>query len=376
MKIGIMSMQRITNYGSYLQAYALKKIVENLGHEVIFIDYKIEDIILEKKEPVVEKKSKIYLFLRKIKWGMIDIIHLLFGVERKKKIEQRKKLTTNYSKYLLQLGITDKRTEQVKVDILIIGSDEVFNCLQDNPDVGYSKELFGENVNARKVISYAASAGYTTLDGLAKYGIYDEVSHMLKNNFSFISVRDENTFFLVEELVGKKPYMHLDPVLISNFDLEIIEKRDIANYIVVYSYEGRMTNEIEIRKIKDFAKENNLKTVSLGNFQYWTDIKLEATPFELLGYIKNAKYVITDTFHGTIFSIILHKQFGTIIRDSNEEKLRYLLKKFDLLNHEIVSNSDLNKILNLTINYKRLDDIRKEEKKSSIDYLKHALKEG
>ena len=69
----------------------------------------------------------------------------------------------NYqSKYLPLLGISELRNEKPSVDALVIGSDEVFNCLQTNPKVGYSKELFGYHANTDKIISYAASFGNTT----------------------------------------------------------------------------------------------------------------------------------------------------------------------------------------------------------------------
>src|SRR5699024_2836258 len=209
---------------------------------------------------------------------------------------------------------------------------------------------------ANKVVSYAASAGFTTVEGLEKYGIRDEVSDMLKNNFDHISVRDENTFDLVKTLTGITPDMHLDPVLVGDFSSKIIEKHDLDKYVVVYSYEERMSERTdEAEAIQRFAHERGLKTVSIGNFQKWTDLKIEASPFELLGYIKNADYVVTDTFHGTIFSIILKKQFATIIRESNKQKLSALLKRFSLENRQLRELSELEGILVNPIDFSRAD---------------------
>ena len=375
MKIGIMSMQRIENYGSFLQAYSLRQMLEELGHEVTFVDYKIEPCIVEENKPLnVPKHSILYRLIRKIYYLAMGVVHAIDGTTLAEKKLEESRLRHCYASYIEELGITAERTENVPVDILVIGSDEVFNCLQTNPAVGYSKQLFGEGVNAKKVITYAACAGFTTVTGLKKYHILDEVRRMLKNNFAHISVRDQNTFELVKYLAGIDCPIHLDPVLVSDFKSKIVEKGDLKNYIVVYSYEERMSNnEAEKTAIQSFAHARGLKTVSIGNYQTWTDLHIPASPFELLGYIKNADYVITDTFHGTIFSIILEKQFATIIRESNTQKLRNLLSQFGLSNRSVDALDNLESILTSDIDYTFSNSIRKEERVRSLDYLRWAI---
>ena len=194
MKIGIMSMQRIENYGSFLQAYSLRQILEELGHEVVFVDYVIEPCIVQAPIQVIPHHSIPYRTVRKGYYIVKDIIRQLDGEKAAEQKIDSMRLRIKYSEYLRELGITEQRTENIPVDVLMVGSDEVFNCLQTNPAVGYSKQLFGEYSQANKVVSYAASAGFTTVEGLEKYGIRDEVSDMIKNNFDHISVRDDNTF--------------------------------------------------------------------------------------------------------------------------------------------------------------------------------------
>lgn len=80
------------------------------------------------------------------------------------------------------LGIDKKKRYRSKVDVLIIGSDEVFNCIQNNRDVGYSMELFGKSNRAKRLISYAASFGNATYDKLQQYGVCDELSYLLKRS--------------------------------------------------------------------------------------------------------------------------------------------------------------------------------------------------
>lgn len=368
-------MQRIENYGSFLQAYSLKQMLEELGHEVVFVDYKIESCLVEEpKPPVPPQRPLWYRGLRAVYYRVLNVVEALNGTKKARQELEDSRLRNRYADYVRQLGVTSERTENVPVDVLVIGSDEVFNCLQTNPAVGYSKQLFGEGVNASKVISYAACAGFTTVEGLEKYGIRNEVGEMLKKNFSHISVRDKNTYELVEDLTGIKPEFHLDPVLVADFTSQIVEKNDLSNYVVVYSYEERMSErDDECDAIQNFAHARGLKTVSIGNYQTWTDMHIPAAPFELLGYIKNADYVVTDTFHGTVFSIITEKKFAVLVRDSNAQKLESLLSQFGLSDRQVTDLSKLEDVVTSEVDYRQANDIRKRERIKSIEYLNNAI---
>lgn len=351
-------MQRIVNYGSFLQAYALKSVVEALGHKVVFVDYRVEDPII--KDSSIEEKYCESNFVFLLKYFAKKILNIPLDSYYTHKMTLRK------------IGVTEKRHYNTKTDVLIIGSDEVFNCLQPGPNVGYSLELFGKNNRAKRLITYAASFGYTTSDGLRKYGKYDEIKNYI-NKFDTISVRDDNSMSIVSEMGIENAVMHLDPVLIYDFSGKIIEKKDINDYILIYSYAGRMKNEDEIRKIKEFAKKHGKKTVSVGNHQPWTDVKLPGNAFELLGYIKNADYVVTDTFHGTIFSIIMKKQFATLIRDSNRQKLSSLLNTL-FLNDRIVQRAeDIENVLLKRVDYQKTDAVINRERQRTLEYLKNNI---
>ena len=92
----------------------------------------------------------------------------------------------------------EEKNYHPEVDVLVIGSDEVFNCLQTNSAVGFSLDLFGKDNRAGKTITYAASFGNTTLEGLKKYKVDNTISSLLKD-LSDISVRDRNSGLIVEE---------------------------------------------------------------------------------------------------------------------------------------------------------------------------------
>ncbi len=365
-KVGILSMQRIKNYGSFLQAYGLKNVIEELGHEVEFVDYHVGKpvIVEEKKNGKIQKGLEVFKYDAKLSHKIQYIIH-----------------KNNFGKkYYKVLNLTEQPNYTPKLDTLVIGSDEVFNCIQKNENVGYSLELFGKNNQANRVITYAASFGNTTIEKLKKYNKCEEIQELL-NKMNAISVRDNNSKSIVETLTDKKCECNLDPVLIYDYANKCKEIPDIKpkeKYMIVYAYNGRISNS-EADWIKDFAKTNHLKVYSIGGAQKCADKFINCSPFEVLGYFKNAEFIITDTFHGTIFSIIMHRNFSTIVRKSvgneygNEEKLTDLLKRLNLEEQIVKNIEDVEKMYNQTINYQTTDKIILEERKRSYDYLKENI---
>lgn len=355
-RIGIMSMQRVVNYGSFLQAYALKKMIMSLGYEnVEFLDYRFEKEIIPstQKEPFLKR-----LYLHK---NIIEYIK-----KRKFKASFRKK----YQCFLKSLGIDDRNYSK-EIDTLVIGSDEVFNCLQYYP-VGYSRNLFGREYEKSRVISYAACFGHTDLNGLKKYGIDREIAGML-DNFYTISVRDENSEGVVRSLVpGKNVVVHLDPVLVGDFDEAYDLPVKLNNYIIVYAYSGRLSSSEE-RAIRKFARDEGKRIVSIGFYQECADINMIVEPLEVLAYFKKADFVITDTFHGTILSIKTNTKFCSIVRDSNRNKLGYLLKKMKCESRLIEDINKLDEVYHKDFDFAECNRIILEETKKSKDYLKKNL---
>lgn len=353
-KVGIMTMHRVVNYGSYLQAYGLRKMIKSLGHEVEFIDYHYNPGVTEVKPPT---------FLEKV-WDNKDIFRYL----------KRRKLYKNFKgeldKGLGEFGVTNEKNYSREFDTLVIGSDEVFNCLQAN-QIGYSLDFFGKGFEDKKVISYAASFGYTTLEGLNKYQKADEIKECLLN-MSNISVRDENSRDIVEKLTKSKPFLHYDPVIVSDLSEFMTGDAPMKNYIIVYAYQKRLTKEEE-KYIKQFAKKHNKKIVSLGFYQKIADYNLAVPVTDVLRYFKYADFIITDTFHGTIFSIVTNNKFCTIIRKSNKNKLTSLLKGLDKDEQIVNKLSDIDKIYDKKISYKNTNNIIKKERERAIKYLKENI---
>ena len=369
-KVGIMSMQRIANYGSFLQAYALKQLIEELGHKVEFVDYHVGAPVITEN---ADSKNKV---VRKIEKGLetfryrAPLAHKLSFIRYKQSFAQ---------KYMPLLGITDEMNYNPTVDCLVIGSDEVFNCIQKNSNVGYSPELFGKNNHAKKLITYAASFGNTTLEKYQKAG---EVGSLLKE-FDAISVRDANSGSIVEQLTGEKTVYNLDPVLTYDYmnccdripQIEATEK-----YLILYAYAGRISNE-EADWIAEYAKKKNLKVYAIGGIQKCADRFVDCSPFEVLGYFRNSEEVITDTFHGSIFSVITHRPFTTLIRKSvgnsygNEEKLSDLLNRLGLTERMTTKIEDTENINEKAIDYAKVDEQLKAHREVAKEYLRKNLEE-
>ena len=353
MKVAILSMQEVKNYGSFLQAFSLKRNIEALGHTCDFINI-VPGRQLEGYE--ISRFHKIKLLFQRL-WGW-DFV---------KRFETIYKFQTRFSKeFLPYLGVKQGENHE-HYDVIVIGSDEVFNCAQ-RTWFGFSPQLFGKGLNADKKITYAASFGATTLDKLQKMGIKEEISELLKQ-LDCISVRDGNSAEVVRALIGNNPFRHVDPVLIFDYTQYMPSEVKKEGYIIVYTYPGRITDKKEIKAIRQFARTKRLKLISIGHYFPWCDEVVVPTPFEVLAYFRDASYIVTDTFHGSVFSIKYNKPFCTIVRNMNNQKLSYLLQQFDLETRIANDVSRLPLILDTPIDYTSVNKIIETERKKSIQYL-------
>lgn len=371
MLIGIMTMHRIPNYGSFLQAYSLKKMIESLGHEVVFVDYHVLPDVDHKRDAA----ETVRCALRTVKKQVAS-------TSMGRCIKKLRNSDENSSRSLMfscdhMLGIDRGYHYKTKCDVLVIGSDEVFNCLQLGPNVGYSLELFGRGAKAKRVVSYAASFGNTTLEKLVAFGVDQEIKGCL-SKFDSISVRDSNSSYIVEQLIGEKPEMHLDPVLVGGVESGQWPSCNERDFVLLYGYSFRFTKE-ECQKALDFAHERNLKLLALGEDQPLRDEYVRCRPDEVLSYFKKATFVITDTFHGTIFSVVGHTPFVTVPRGDkngrggNIQKLTTLLEDLGLSERATMSLDDLDAIAALPIDFDKSDSRRKEQAERSVEYLKQCF---
>lgn len=371
--IGIMSMHRIFNYGSFLQGYGLKQILHSLDPDasINFLDYRPGPPLVRTSEESPRMASRIVKKLasyNKVGASLSDKLRFF----NHKRLYARKNFPV--------LGLSPEPNYNYAVDLQVVGSDEVFNCVQSNTNVGYSRDLFGHKTAAKRLISYAGSFGNTTLEKIAKYGLTKQLSEDF-SNFDDISVRDENSKTIIQELTGRTPYIHVDPVLAydyMNLCDRIPEHRIVEEpYLIAYGYSGRFTHS-ENAAVRRYAKANGLKVICIGGIQGCCDRFVDCNPFEVLALFRDAQGIVTDTFHGSIFSIINKKKFLTIIRKSkgdgygNEEKLRYLLNSLGLGDRGsfAADSASIEQALSGEIDYSRTVDFLDAARADAYSYLR------
>ncbi|SDB66463.1 polysaccharide pyruvyl transferase family protein [Butyrivibrio sp. INlla16] len=360
MKIGILSMQKVVNYGSVLQAYSLREMIKNVcGEKAEFLDIE-EEPSLEAIMPVQDMddyddeyfcENKIIEKIRKI------IMYRLQKLVFFKKIHK-------FWKEDLEIADNDKSDGQY--DLVFVGSDEVFKCTTK-----IRKQLYGEVNNAKSVVTYAASCGSAVFNGIPSKIVPDVRKCM--SNFKRMSVRDKGTEEYVSSLYDGEIVHNLDPVLVGPLSKRKRNTVSLKNYMIVYAYNDRIRSKEEILAIKNFAHEHKLKTVCFGGVLQWCDLYIPADPFTLLDYFYNAEYIVTDTFHGTIFSIINHKKFVSIIRKTNKNKMSNLLSDLGLEERMLFDINQLEGQLIKDIDYTKVDSIIDKEREKSELYIKECI---
>jgi hypothetical protein len=371
-----MSMQRIHNYGSSLQAYGLRRLIEGLVDDVSvsFVDYKPGDTLV-KEAGSSGPTSNLGRVLSKVaEYNGVDA-----KFSDKLRFFNHKRA---YGKrYFPMIGVSSAPNYDLDLDVQVIGSDEVFNCVQSNTNVGYSRDLFGHGSPARSLISYAGSFGNTTIEKIETFAIRRDLAEDFAR-FSAISVRDQNSAQIVEHLTGQLPAVHVDPVLAYDFmNLERripSERQHEGKYLIVYGYSGRLDHE-ENEILKGYAHSIGAKILCFGGIQECCDRFIDCGPFELLAYFRDAEAIVTDTFHGTILSIINNRPFGTIIRRSvghgygNEEKLGFLLDAFGLASQRVTDMTRIADILGNDVDYSLIGEVLARERNRTQTYLRSAI---
>ena len=357
MKVGILSMQQITNFGSFLQAYGLKSILEQLGHETEFINIVPGEQLPQYR---IGKFHKVKLMLRRLMVRhplrqLSCTLRLYRRFDREFKPELGVRPGVNGNHY----------------DAVVIGSDEVFNVAQ-RTWFGYSPQLFGEGLDADKVISYAGCFGATTIDILKELGIDRRIGRSL-GEMAAISVRDRNSAEVVKELTGNTPALNVDPVLAYGFDNEIRIPDIKEDFMIIYTYPGRMNDPAEVEAITRYAREHNLRIVANSIYFDWVDEVITVHPFELLGYFTKAKCVVTDTFHGAVLSIKYNRPFAVFVRGMNSNKLSFLLEQFGLSSRITTHPAELGRILDSTPDYVPVNEKIRIERENTLHYLRTNL---
>lgn len=361
--IGIYTFWNVPNYGTFAQAYALQKAIQKMypNRDVRQISY-LDDIHYKFYYSRIPR-CKI--------WKKRFIKELL----RRNTIAAKEKCNLfleNYNSIPHTENFTKDSLMRAKFNTIVIGSDIVwdysFDCFN------HDRFLFGLDFDAKKIVSYAASFGT-----IKKGGDYPAYVVEGIRKFANITVREENSAVIVEEITGIKPKIVLDPTWIWDFNTDpLVEISEYKNYIVVYGQD--FTNKF-INEIIEYSKKKKLKIVCLDcnddNYS-WCDVLLKQdklSPYQWFGIFKGAEAVATSTFHGLTFSLIFNKKLAFCKSDFILAKAGTFLKELGL--YDLYTNDDntVMDMLERDWNYTEINKYIEKMRKGSLEVLRNLIEE-
>ncbi|AGY56531.1 polysaccharide pyruvyl transferase family protein [Gloeobacter kilaueensis] len=308
MKVGILTFHHTTNYGAMLQNYALAKTIAAMGFDVEDIDYRpYRAVRYYLKENFLPGRPLLSNLIKYWKMSEFRKAHIKLSNSTCYTREGLQRYRRNY-------------------DAVICGSDQVW-CIDSfrRYDPSYFLDFIDQQ--ATRKISYAASAAWTTT-----FGQHKQKTANLLRHFSAISVRDANTRRLVKEECGLDAPCVLDPTFLVNYD-ELLATNTIPQkspYLLIYKM-GPMQRDEE-KFILELARSKNLEVLSVGYSHKIATRRnfIGIGPQEWVNYFANSQYVFTDSYHGTIFSIIFRKPFNVFVDTTKATKTGDLLLELGL----------------------------------------------
>jgi hypothetical protein len=253
------------------------------------------------------------------------------------------------------------------MDAVVYGSDTIWDiepgCFLDD-----RKRFFGMDFDGRK-IAYAASVGSATTESLFRHK--DICSAVTQ--FDAIAVRDQSTEAFVKACCGpnQKIEFVVDPTML--LPVETYEAMapaiDRSGYILFYFF-GAIPESIK-KQVRAFAERTGREIVVFGEDMGWADHYVSNDPFLMLSYYQNADFVITNTFHGNVFSLIFNKQFVSFGKE--KQKVRDLLERFGLSDRLAELDADLSTLLEMKIDHSNTNDKLEKLRTRSRQFLHDAI---
>jgi len=337
MKIGILTFHNGFNCGAYLQTLYLSKALENLGHEPIIVNY---------ESTAAKKREIMHLFSsRHPKFFFQNIIKYI----RFKKSRRQFKMTKRFTEM-------DNILSGVNISAVILGSDEIWNY--NNVISGLDLTYFGSGLDHIPKIAYAPSFGDVNHDEI----IPDKITKHLRE-IKCLSVRDVNSSRLLSKQ-GIQAKIVCDPTLLK--DSPIVSCYKKQPFILVYATN---LSELLVKKIRAFAKANKLKIkcISYRIKGLSSDISVGPTQFEML--FAQSSYIVTNTLHGTLFSIKNKKKFCLIYDEYRKNKLQSIVEDFKILYLTKKNIDQFERIITMELNYDWINAKIQLLRAESIKYL-------
>lgn len=310
-KVGIITYHFARNYGAVWQCFALQEHLKNRGYDVS---------VLNAVSKTQEKNNSLFNKRDGLKNIIVNMVLLPF-------IRQRTEKEKSFSEFVDQyLNCTRKVTNNQELknlidseqyDAVLSGSDQVFNPhIADFEDMF----LFPFEVKAKK-IGYSVSIGESVYNEIAMYSDYIR-------DFHRIGVRELTAKPVVEKLYGKETDSTVDPVLLlnkSNWEQFVTKNKSGKKYLLCYFIDKKpIVENMSIAEEIAMRKGLEIKVIWMHLTQKSFDKRFinNAGPIEFLNYLYNADTVITDGYHGTVFSTIFQKELYSIINNRNSPDTR------------------------------------------------------
>ena len=366
MSIGIITMHKVLNCGSALQAYALQRKLQQMGYESEIIDYRYEDKGLSGRSP----KARVSAFLS----------NALFGFPN---VRMKRKFQDFYKRNLVLSGQSYDRESIMRnppgYDLYIAGSDQIWNPRFIGDDVNF---MLAFTSGGDRRISYASSIAADSVEGRMK----DVYSGYL-SRFQSISVREQSGVDIIKELTGKDATVCCDPtLLLSREDWDALAARSRykagEEYILVYALSYMFDPFPEIYAIVDKVQQTlGLKVVFLQGragdvLRRGSKLIKSAGPADFAWLFKHASFVVTTSFHGAAFSLIYDKPLIGVVdsRLGSDSRIRSLLEEVSaadsIYDYRDTVNLDASSLLQLKGDGKALEKMVER----STNYLKDNLK--
>ena len=364
-KIEVITLHRIVNYGSVLQAYATQYILRKKENEVEFIDYYPERMHMLGMLKRIKNKSNLLkknILARTIARIIMIPSYIQRFIVFKKFIK----------KYLNMTPKTYTSEEEIEndvpqADIYCTGSDQVWNTgWNERIEYPFFLKFAPEN---KKCIAISASFGKSELE--------EEETRKLLSKYSAISMRELSGVKIVEDLGFNNAVNVLDPTLLlsrEEWSKLASNKYENQDYIFVYNLNRNKNIDNYVQKL---AKEKKLKiyyvSYCLHEFYKKGKMKCNVKVEDFLALIKNAKYVVTDSFHATAFSINFNTQFMIVFPEKYSTRVRSILE-ITKLESRIVKDSNDISLSDEKINFNEANEILKIKRAEANKYIDEITK--
>ena len=383
MKIGVITIEQVGNYGAELQCYATQKVLQNIGCDAEIIDYcyykdyRYKDSKMS--EPFVSmtfRERFFYVVKYRIVNRFVDNVLVLFNsniARRNKRFSAFHAENTKMSKRYMSMS--ELYEASMDYDVFVTGSDQVWNPSAHSSIEPYFLTFAPDNA---KKISFAASFGVSDIDSNLRERYKDYLSR-----YDFISVREQSACNIVKQLVDRDVECVVDPTLLLNKDewMQVAKQYDNIpeRYVLVYTL---FESPAIFNLAKRIVKEKGISVLRIAKRGYFVSridgIRniSDAGPAEFISLIAGADYVVTDSFHGTAFSVNLGIPFSVVVssKKKNNSRMVSLLDVVGLGKHLITDDCDIESVeYEVSIDIKVVNQTVEAARNKSIDFLKRAI---